>query len=162
MVDDFGEYARTARMAPQIIDLNELIHDVLVLYETMGSRITLELEPTLPKLSADIKLLRQVLHNLIQNALDALVEVSNPRIVIRTELVDHEVLLSITDNGSGFSEPLLSRVFEPYVTTKSKGTGLGLAIVKRIVDEHGGRITVANVEPRGARVSITLPLPETS
>ena len=159
MVDDFSEYARTARMAPQIIDLNELIHDVLVLYETMGSRIVLELEPTLPKLNADIKLLRQVLHNLIQNALDGLVEVSNPRIMIRTELVDQEVLLSIIDNGSGFSESLLSRVFEPYVTTKSKGTGLGLAIVKRIVDEHGGRITVANVEPRGARVSITLPLP---
>ncbi|MEO5862584.1 MAG: ATP-binding protein [Burkholderiales bacterium] len=158
MVDDFGEYARTSRMSPQILDLNGLIREVLVLYETMGARIALELDPGLPKVNGDVKLLRQVLHNLIQNALDALTEVSNPSVLIKTELSDAGIQLSISDNGSGFSEALLSRVFEPYVTTKPKGTGLGLAIVKRIVEEHQGRIQVANVDPHGANVSIHLPL----
>ena len=158
MVDDFGEYARTSRMSPQILDLNGLIREVLVLYETMGARIALELDPDLPKINGDVKLLRQVLHNLMQNALDALAEVSNPSVLIKTELSDTGIRLSISDNGSGFSEALLSRVFEPYVTTKPKGTGLGLAIVKRIVEEHQGRIQVANVEPHGANVSIHLPL----
>ena len=160
MVDDFGEYARTSRMNPQILDLNGLIREVLVLYETMGARIALELDPHLPKVNGDVKLLRQVLHNLIQNALDALAEVSNPSVLIKTELSETGIRLSISDNGSGFSEALLSRVFEPYVTTKPKGTGLGLAIVKRIVEEHQGRIQVANVEPHGANVSIHLPLAE--
>jgi nitrogen fixation/metabolism regulation signal transduction histidine kinase len=160
MVDDFGEYARTSRMSPQILDLNSLIREVLVLYETIGARIALELDPDLPKINGDVKLLRQVLHNLIQNALDALAEVSNPSVLIKTELSDSGIRLSISDNGSGFSEALLSRVFEPYVTTKPKGTGLGLAIVKRIVEEHQGRIQVANVEPHGANVSIHLPLAE--
>ena len=160
MVDDFGEYARTSRMNPQILDLNALIREVLVLYETMGAHIALELDADLPKINGDFKLLRQVLHNLIQNALDALAEVSNPSVLIRTELSDSGIRLSISDNGSGFSEALLSRVFEPYVTTKSKGTGLGLAIVKRIVEEHQGHIQVANVKPHGANVSIDFPLAE--
>ena len=158
MVDDFAEYARTSRINPQVLDLNSLIREILVLYETMGARISLELDPNLPKINGDMKLLRQVLHNLIQNALDALAEVSNPSVSIKTEQNDSGIRLSISDNGSGFSEALLSRVFEPYVTTKSKGTGLGLAIVKRIVEEHHGRIQVANMEPRGANVSIQLPL----
>ena len=158
MVDDFAEYARTSRMNPQMLDLNGLIREVLVLYETMGARISLELDPDLPKINGDVKLLRQVLHNLIQNALDALAEVTNPSVLIKTEQNDSGIRLSISDNGSGFSDALPSRVFEPYVTTKSKGTGLGLAIVKRIVEEHQGRIQVANVAPRGANVSILLPL----
>ncbi|MBA2690333.1 MAG: GHKL domain-containing protein, partial [Burkholderiales bacterium] len=97
-------------------------------------------------------------HNLMQNALDALAGVESPEAEVRTELTESGVRLSIRDNGSGFSEALLARVFEPYVTTKPKGTGLGLAIVKKIVDEHAGRIHVANVVPHGARISITLPL----
>jgi nitrogen fixation/metabolism regulation signal transduction histidine kinase len=157
MVDDFAEYARTSRMNPQMLDLNGLIREVLVLYEAMGARIALELDPELPKINGDVKLLRQVLHNLIQNALDALAEVTNPSVLIKTEQNEAGIRLSISDNGSGFSESLLSRIFEPYVTTKPKGTGLGLAIVKRIVEEHQGRIQVANVEPRGANVSIQLP-----
>ncbi len=158
MVDDFAEYARTSRMNPQVLDLNGLIREVLVLYETMGARISLELDAALPKINGDVKLLRQVLHNLIQNALDALAEVSNPSVLIKTEQNESGIRLSISDNGSGFSDALLSRVFEPYVTTKPKGTGLGLAIVKRIVEEHQGRIQVANMKPRGANVTIQLPL----
>jgi PAS domain S-box-containing protein len=160
MVDDFSEYARASRMSPQLLDLNSLIREVLVLYETMGARITLELDPKLRRINGDVKLLRQVLHNLMQNALDALADAPNPGILIKTEHTASGVRLSISDNGSGFEEALLSRVFEPYVTTKSKGTGLGLAIVKKIVDEHHGRIHVANVQPHGANVCIELPLAE--
>ena len=96
----------------------------------------------------------------MQNALDALVGVEQPQITVRTEMVETGVRLAIGDNGSGFSEDLLSRIFEPYVSTKPKGSGLGLAIVKKIVDQHRGRIQVANVVPHGANVSIVLPLAE--
>ncbi len=99
-----------------------------------------------------------MLNNLIQNALDALCGASEPRILVRTERCPDGALLAVSDNGSGFSEPILARAFEPYVTTKPRGTGLGLAIVKRIIDEHAGRIQVDNIAPHGASVSITLPL----
>ena len=160
MVDDFSEYARASRMKPQSLDLNSLVGDVLVLYEAMGVRITTELTHDLPRINGDVKLLRQVLHNLIQNALDALAEADNPIILVKTEVNSAGICLTISDNGSGFSDALLSRVFEPYVTTKPKGTGLGLAIVKKIVDEHHGRIQVTNLAPHGANVSISLPLAE--
>jgi nitrogen fixation/metabolism regulation signal transduction histidine kinase len=160
MVDDFSEYARASRMSPVSLDLNTLIREVMLLYESMGARIRLELADHLPPIVGDLTLLRQVLHNLVQNALDALTGVESPLILVRTDLTQAGVRLAISDNGSGFSENLLSRIFEPYVTTKTKGTGLGLAIVKKIVDEHHGRIQVANVEPHGANVSIVLPLAE--
>ena len=160
MVDDFSEYARSQRMRPTSLALNDLVREVLVLYESMGVKISLELDPHLPPVRGDMALLRQVLHNLMQNALDAMAGVDRPQVRVHTELTQAGVKLSIRDNGSGFSEALLSRIFEPYVTTKSKGTGLGLAIVKKIVDEHEGHIQVANVKPQGADVSITLPLAE--
>ncbi len=160
MVDDFSEYAKAARLRAEPISLNGLIREVLVLYESMGVRVTTELEPMLPKISGDETLLRQVLHNLMQNALDALAGIDNPQIVVKTERAADGVSLSIRDNGSGFAEELLTRVFEPYVTTKARGTGLGLAIVKKIVEEHHGQVQVANVSPHGASVSIVLPLAE--
>ena len=103
-------------------------------------------------------MLRQVLHNLFQNAIDALTGVDNPRILVATSLGTGGVLLTVRDNGTGIAEGVMGRIFEPYVTTKPKGTGLGLAIVKKIVDEHHGRILVENVKPHGATVSIVLPL----
>jgi nitrogen fixation/metabolism regulation signal transduction histidine kinase len=160
MVNDFSEYARAARMTPQPLNLNDLVREVLLLYESMGVKIAPRLAADLPPARGDVTLLRQVLHNLMQNALDALSGVADGQIVVRTERLDDGVLLSVSDNGSGFSEALLSRAFEPYVTTKSKGTGLGLAIVKRIVDEHAGHVQVANVQPHGAAVNIVLPLAE--
>ena len=158
MVNDFSEYARSQRIKPASVSLNDLVREVLVLYESMGVKIALELDPALPAVRGDVALLRQVLHNLMQNALDSLAGVERAEVEVRTERVDDGVKLRIRDNGSGFSEALLARAFEPYVTTKPKGTGLGLAIVKKIVDEHQGRMQVANVAPRGACVSITLPL----
>ncbi|HEX4385897.1 MAG TPA: ATP-binding protein, partial [Myxococcales bacterium] len=117
--------------------------------------------------------LRQVIHNLVQNALDAVAERSDGRVRVCTETARNEqgevraVRLVVVDNGPGFSERVLKRAFEPYVTTKSKGTGLGLAVVKKIADEHGARIRVANLggsearegepgtPPRGAQVSLS-------
>ena len=102
--------------------------------------------------------LRQVIHNLLQNAQDALADTAQPRIAITIGTERESVLLTVADNGCGFPEEVLRRAFEPYVTTKPKGTGLGLAIVKKIVEEHGGRIEAENRPTGGARVSVLLPV----
>jgi nitrogen fixation/metabolism regulation signal transduction histidine kinase len=106
--------------------------------------------------------LRQVIHNLLQNAQDALAGSSDPKIEMTTELSGGQVWLRISDNGCGFPDAIIKGAFEPYVTTKPKGTGLGLAIVKRIIDEHHGTVTIENRTGkeggRGAAVRISLPL----
>jgi nitrogen fixation/metabolism regulation signal transduction histidine kinase len=157
MVDDFSQYAHASRMNARPIALNDLVREVLVLYEAMGVAIEARLADGLPQIHADPGMLRQVLHNLFQNAIDALAGVDSPRILVATSQGTAGVLLTVRDNGSGIAEGVMGRIFEPYVTTKPKGTGLGLAIVKKIVDEHHGRILVENVKPHGATVSIVLP-----
>jgi nitrogen fixation/metabolism regulation signal transduction histidine kinase len=157
MVDDFTQYAHASRMNARAVNLNELVREVLVLYESMGVAIEPRLADNVPQIYADPAMLRQVLHNLFQNAIDALTGVDNPRILVTTSLGTGGVLLTVRDNGTGIAEGVMGRIFEPYVTTKPKGTGLGLAIVKKIVDEHHGRILVENVKPHGATVSIVLP-----
>lgn len=157
MVDAFAEYARSPQLNLQSLDLNQLVREVLTLYETSDARIEVGLAPELPPVSGDATLLRQVMHNLMRNAEDALAGLPQPEITVRSEVVDKGVRLSIADNGSGFPEQLIGRLFEPYVTTKAKGTGLGLAIVKKIVEEHHGMIQAQNIEPHGARVCIQLP-----
>jgi nitrogen fixation/metabolism regulation signal transduction histidine kinase len=157
MVDDFTQYAHASRMNAKAVTLNELVREVLVLYEAMGVAIEPRLADNLPSIYADPAMLRQVLHNLFQNAIDALTGVENPRILVATSMGTGGVLLTVRDNGTGIAEGVMGRIFEPYVTTKPKGTGLGLAIVKKIVDEHHGRILVENVKPHGATVSIVLP-----
>jgi PAS domain S-box-containing protein len=157
MVDDFSQYAHSSRMNAKPVMLNDLVREVLVLYEAMGVNIEPRLAENLPPIHADPSMLRQVLHNLFQNALDALSGMNNPRILVSTSLGTGGVLLTVRDNGTGIAEGVMGRIFEPYVTTKPKGTGLGLAIVKKIVDEHHGRILVENVKPHGANVSIVLP-----
>ena len=160
MVDDFSQYARASRMTAEQVSLNDLVREVLVLYESMGVPIEPHLSENIPSIAADPALLRQVLHNLIQNAIDALAGAEQPRIVVSSALGHDGVTLSVRDNGVGIAETVFGRIFEPYVTTKPKGTGLGLAIVKKIVDEHHGHIVVENVKPHGAHVSIVLPLRE--
>jgi nitrogen fixation/metabolism regulation signal transduction histidine kinase len=157
MVDAFSQYARTPEPAMHELDLKVLVREVLTLYESLGSSIELKLADGVSPIVGDASQLRQVVHNLLQNAQDALAETGEPRIEIALEAADDTVRFSITDNGTGFPENLMKRVFEPYVTTKPKGTGLGLVIVKKIVEEHGGEVTIANVAPRGARVTILLP-----
>ena len=112
--------------------------------------ITAELQAQAPPIAGDAEQLRQVLHNLIQNALDATESAGRQgpafSVKVRTQwnAASGRVRLSVLDCGAGFSEQILKRAFEPYITTKAKGTGLGLAVVKKIADEHGARIDLGN------------------
>ncbi len=160
MVDDFRDYARLPAPVLAGLDLNALAAEVLSMYEASSVPIRRNLASGLPQVFADSSQIRQVLHNLIQNAQDALGAAGAPgsAIEVRTELVGGSVRLVVSDNGSGFPEELMARIFEPYVTTKPRGTGLGLAIVKKIVDEHHGEIAIENRPRQGASVSILLPV----
>lgn len=171
MVDDFREYARTPPAVLANLQLNELVSEVLGLYGVGEgkSAIVAELAASLPVIRGDATQLRQVIHNLLQNAQDSVAESEHPRVLIETKTVEYgdpdadgktrvAVRLTVSDNGPGFPARILTRAFEPYVTTKAKGTGLGLATVKKIVDEHGARIDLRNrmhgEAVEGAQVSI--------
>ncbi|GAA4409460.1 sensor histidine kinase [Quisquiliibacterium transsilvanicum] len=166
MVDEFRDYARlpAARLTP--IALNELIDDVLRLYsapEAHGA-IQLQLAEALPRVMGDATQLRQVIHNLLKNALEAAERRERPEIRVSTEAIALPddalaVRLMVRDNGTGFTPALLARAFEPYVTSKPRGTGLGLPIVRKIIEEHQARIEVANWNAAdgtvgGAQVSV--------
>ena len=152
LVNEFRDYARlpAARLEP--LDLNALVREVLGLYAAAQEQGQLgaQLAPGLPLLLGDPSQLRQVIHNLVQNALDAVVERPDAQVQIATEVVrdasgaPNAVRLKVSDNGGGFADKVLHRAFEPYVTTKPRGTGLGLAVVKKIADEHGARVRIAN------------------
>ena len=181
MVNDFREYARTPSLKLVDTDLNALVSDVLALYgwdpelaphgSGEGVRLEVSLAKNLPLIQSDPTRIRQIVHNLLTNAHDAIASVepgaelrsrvihvatrqANSRLPDGTTLA--AVQLTVADSGQGFPENVLQRAFEPYVTTKPKGTGLGLAIVKKIVEEHGGRIELANRPEGGAIVSILL------
>ncbi len=158
MVDAFSQYARSPEADLQPLDLNQLIRDVLGLYESSRPALQLDLAADLPHISGDAAKLRQVIHNLLQNAEQAVTDVAVPRIGLRTDAARKGVRLTIEDNGPGFPEAMIGSAFEPYVTTKAKGTGLGLAIVKKIVEEHSGSIAIVNLPSSGASVAVTLPL----
>ena len=160
MVNDFRDYARTPPPSLASVDLNALIEEMLGLYESAHSVLKLDLSASLPRIQADANQLRQVLHNLLANAEDALAESETPCVSLSTRSDGRRVTLCVTDNGSGFAPQTLTRAFEPYVTTKPKGTGLGLAIVKKIIDEHHGEIRLANRPDGGAEVTIRLPVVE--
>ncbi len=176
MVDEFRDYARMPATELHPLDLNELVKDILGLYghadpdrPEVRQRVLPLLAPDLPLVMGDATQLRQVIHNLLQNAHDSVSGREEGRVEIRTELQQVQksvnvpvlaVKLVIADNGSGFPADMMVRAFEPYVTNKPGGTGLGLAIVKKIVDEHGARISVRNRfsssgEVSGAAVEIT-------
>jgi len=162
MVDEFSEYARSPVANLSDLDLNRLVQDVLALYEPQGVAIAVELQPDLPALRGDTTLMRQVLHNLLKNAHDALEGGSQSLIRVKTSTEHGMVKLAIRDNGPGFPPEILARAFEPYVTTKRQGTGLGLAIVKKIVEEHKGSIKIENLPQGGASIQLRLPVSEGS
>jgi len=166
MVNEFSKYARSPELEMRLLDINSLVREVLSLYEAANlapengvhQEIQQDLAEDLPAISGDNAQLRQVLHNLLQNAQDASIGVPKPVIQVSTARVTNGVQLSVRDNGSGFSNEVKVRPFEPYVTTKAKGTGLGLPIVKKIVEEHDGTIRLENVQPEGAQVVIVFPV----
>jgi nitrogen fixation/metabolism regulation signal transduction histidine kinase len=153
LVNEFRDYARLPAVRLQPLDLNQLVAEVLALYgqaQEQG-RLTAELAAGLPAIVGDATQLRQVVHNLVQNALDAVADRPQGHVAVSTEAArnDHgelrAVRLKVGDNGPGFADKVLKRAFEPYVTTKTKGTGLGLAVVKKIADEHGARVRIVNL-----------------
>jgi len=155
MVDDFAVYARQPRPGTmQPVDLGALLLDVLALYDNLRPHVTLSLPPEPLVIQGEPTRLRQVFHNLLQNAIDSQVDTPEPHYDITLAARDDGISLAFEDGGAGFPDDVLHRAFEPYVTTKAKGTGLGLAIVKKIVDEHHGRVELANRLPRGARVTL--------
>lgn len=177
MVDDFREYARKPPVSMVPVDFNALVDEVLALYgwnpgEAHAQdpqhpwRLDVSLAQDLPLVMGDPTQLRQIVHNLLANARDALSDVASGGLIeVSTQLTDagnHDgasqsaVRFTVSDNGPGFSAQVLQRAFEPYVTTKAQGTGLGLAIVRKIIDEHGGRIDLSNKREGGARISILL------
>jgi nitrogen fixation/metabolism regulation signal transduction histidine kinase len=170
LVNEFRDYARLPAAELKPLDLNGLVSDVLHLYarEAVGSAedpghvpVRMELDPRCPKIMGDAQQLRQVLHNLLQNAQDATEAAEAGEVLVRTQWNEssYRVRLIIQDSGSGFPEHILKRAFEPYVTTKDKGTGLGLAVVKKIADEHSARVDlknrVADGRVLGAQVSLS-------
>jgi nitrogen fixation/metabolism regulation signal transduction histidine kinase len=160
MVNDFRDYARTPPPELAPVDLNALVAEIVGLYEPSRATLQCELAPALPAVLADVAQLRQVVHNLLANAEDALtgVDAALARIVVATGREARGATLAVIDTGKGFPPQILARAFEPYVTTKSRGTGLGLAIVKKIVDEHRGEIRLTNLTGGGAEVKLRLPL----
>lgn len=159
MVEAFRDYARAPKTQLARLDLANLMREVLALYESNPAvRASLPAQPLW--IAGDATLLRQVLHNLLVNAQDAVLDAEQPMIHISAQQENDAVVISLEDNGPGFAAEILPRAFEPYVTSKAKGTGLGLAVVKKIIEEHHGSITVGNVTPHGARICVTLPCPE--
>jgi nitrogen fixation/metabolism regulation signal transduction histidine kinase len=171
LVNEFRDYARLPAAEMKALDLNALAAEVLALYGQAQDNglLVAHLQPNLPLIQGDATQLRQVIHNLVQNALDAVADRPDGQVEISTSDARNEqgelraLRLTLIDNGPGFADKVLKRAFEPYVTTKAKGTGLGLAVVKKIADEHGARVRVANLHAgnlpegpvTGARVSIS-------
>jgi len=164
MVNAFSEYARTPTMEISRFDLNALITELSDLYahHEKPLAIALSLSSDLPPLEADAGRLRQVLHNLFRNAIEAMEHQNDARVEVSTRRLSSAeadlVEIRVADNGPGFLSEIVHQVFDPYVTSKPKGTGLGLAIVKKLVEEHGGQISARNREQGGAEISILIPI----
>jgi nitrogen fixation/metabolism regulation signal transduction histidine kinase len=172
LVNEFRDFGRLPAARLQALDLNALLTEMMALYSNENARVPVawDLQTGLPWVMGDAAQLRQVVHNLIQNAQDASIEQAHAQVWVRTEArpQSQRVRLTVLDNGPGFSEAVLQRAFEPYVTTKASGTGLGLAVVKKIADEHNARIEIKNrlnaEQICGAQVSLSFRLvnsPET-
>jgi len=162
MVNAFTDYARAPQVQFQKTDLNQLIYEVTDMYKMKNLVMQRHLDEKKPIIQADPTRLRQLLHNLVKNALEAMEAETDKRMELSTRCMEESgcrfVEFCISDHGPGFPEEAMGQFFEPYITTKSKGTGLGLAIVKKIVEEHGGMVHAENLADHGARIMIRLPV----
>ncbi len=170
MVNAFSEYARAPRFEMSLVDLNKLVREVTDLYRALEAsrrvKLRLSLDPSVSGIVADPGRLRQLLHNLLTNAVEAIDGEPGGEIRVATQRIAGEpadsVAITVEDNGPGFQRELAGQMFDPYVTSKTKGTGLGLAIVRKIVEEHGGQVEAGNRKTGGARIRIDLPLSDKS
>ncbi len=164
MVNAFSDYARAPDMDFALFDIDKLVHEIVDLYRAQksGVEIVLTTDPTMPLIEADMGRVRQMLHNLIRNAIEALEGRSDGRIDVHVSAAEIDgveiIQIKVEDNGPGFNMSSVNQIFDPYVTTKPKGTGLGLAIVKKLVEEHVGSIRAKNRKDGGALISIRLPV----
>jgi nitrogen fixation/metabolism regulation signal transduction histidine kinase len=163
MVQAFSEYARAPKLQLQPLLLQTVIEEVLDLYRGEGQTAKLVFNPgqVVPAVEADPGRLRQLLHNLIRNAIESYDGEGRPEVTLILSSVEQAgkyfVELQVEDNGPGIPEEMLGKLFEPYTTSKAKGTGLGLAVVKRIVEEHSGILFAENRPEGGARIVVRLP-----
>ena len=164
MVNAFSEYARAPDIHIARFDLNQLIREVVSLYKSPDThaQVRLDLDAAIHDIDADNARIRQLLHNLIRNAFEAMEGQSEKQLDISTRVVvigDRDnAEIRISDGGTGIDPETIDRLFDPYVTTKHKGTGLGLAIVKKLVEEHGGTVKAENLEHGGAVMTVRLPI----
>jgi nitrogen fixation/metabolism regulation signal transduction histidine kinase len=157
MVSAFANYANTPEIQKRPLSLNSLINKSASLYDNYdGVRVDLDLSGDLPKLQLDQDAISRVLINLLKNAIEAKQEKNELSIKITSSVSKKEGLarLTLVDDGNGFPEDIIDKVFEPYITTKEKSGGLGLAIVQNIIEQHDGQIFASNVKPHGARITI--------
>jgi nitrogen fixation/metabolism regulation signal transduction histidine kinase len=162
MVNAFSDYARAPQISMEPMDLHQLIREVLDLYRSNDLAVELveQLEADKPLIDGDPGRLRQLLHNLMKNALEASKDSGHARVCVATRSENiagtKQVVLTVTDNGPGLAPAIMENLFEPYVSTKPKGSGLGLAIVKKIIEEHAGTISAENLASGGAQIVIRL------
>jgi nitrogen fixation/metabolism regulation signal transduction histidine kinase len=162
MVNSFTEYARSPNPHPEPVNLNRIVEEVADLYRENHRKVklVLTLEKRMTEIEADPVRLRQLLHNLIKNSIEAIDDDGQVSVSTRCmeEFGCQYVQLVVEDSGAGISNEILENLFEPYITDKTSGSGLGLAVVKKIVDEHGGRVSAENNEKGGARFKVLLPV----
>ena len=159
MVESFRNYSRSVTLKLERIDFNELVKEVVSLYEGLNCTFDIKLGKMELAVNVDSTSIRQVLHNIFKNASEAASVDKHPLVSIRTEVNNGQVVLLVSNNGRACDPAIIAHAFEPYVTDKKDGTGLGLSVVKKIVEEHGGTVNLVNNKKGiGATVTLTLSL----
>jgi two-component system nitrogen regulation sensor histidine kinase NtrY len=157
MVTEFSNFARMPKPCTRPASINEIVQDAISLYTGLPENIEIKIDMAkdVPQLMADSDQMRQVLHNLVGNAVEAMP--NGGQITLNTHLeVENIIIVEIADTGCGMSDEVRQKIFTPYFTTKEKGTGLGMAIVAQIIEEHGGSISVESTQGVGTKVIVKL------
>lgn len=162
ILDDFLGFMRGHRLVPSECDVNRLVDDVVTFVRPELEAKRIEIRHSygaLPRCRLDADLLRQTLLNLILNAEQAMADSDTREVIIRTAREDERIRIEIIDSGKGIPPDEIEKVFEVFYSTREGGTGLGLPTSRRIVEEHGGRLTVHSEPGRGSCFTIRLPAP---